>query len=200
MRALLLNRGRPGVYSTALPVPVAVAARTAIQVAARESWRRAHVWRLTRLVSRALGVPAASPIIPLVVGGEADALALSRALLLAGYHVPAIRPPTVAPGTCRLRLSLSAAHSEAQVRALVGALQAALAAMPHVRLQRLPHLEGGSGGSGAAAAGDELGVLSGSGRQGQGQEQEQEREHEQQRQQQVLVMAAANAKQPRARL
>lgn len=48
-----------------------------------------------------LGVPAASPIVPLVIGGEAAALAASAALLARGFHVPAIRPPTVAAGTSR---------------------------------------------------------------------------------------------------
>ena len=97
------------------------------------------MWALTRLVSRRLGVPAASPIIPLVVGSEAAALQLSRRLLEAGFHVPAIRPPTVPAGTCRLRVSLSAGHTVAQVEALIDAVQAALQEMG-LRLQSLPHL------------------------------------------------------------
>lgn len=87
------------------------------------------MWRLTRLVSSRLGIPAASPIIPLVVGSETAALGLSRQLLAAGFHVPAIRPPTVPAGTCRLRVSLSAAHTVAQVEALVDAIQAGLAGL-----------------------------------------------------------------------
>eukprot|EP00775_Hariotina_reticulata_P014116 gene14116-14245_t len=114
MRQLLLNRGRSVVFSTALPVPVVAAARAALRVARSEGWRRQHVWSLTRLVSEALGVPAASPIIPLVVGSEEAALALSRQLLQQGYHVPAIRPPTVPAGTSRLRISLSSGHTRAQ--------------------------------------------------------------------------------------
>jgi hypothetical protein len=64
----------------------------------REPWRRQHLQRLMSVVRSRLGVPVGSPIIPLVVGSEAAALQLSRTLLMAGYHVPAIRPPTVPAG------------------------------------------------------------------------------------------------------
>lgn len=64
----------------------------------REPWRQHHLQQLMSLVHMRLGVPVVSPIIPLVVGSEAAALELSRTLLLAGYHVPAIRPPTVPEG------------------------------------------------------------------------------------------------------
>jgi hypothetical protein len=63
-----------------------------------------------------------SPIVPVVVGDEVATVAVADALLARGLLVPAIRPPTVAPGTCRLRVALSAAHSPEQVDALVGAL------------------------------------------------------------------------------
>ena len=63
-----------------------------------------------------------SPIVPVVLGDERRALAASAALLEAGLLVPAIRPPTVAPGTSRLRIALSAAHTEDQIGLLVEAL------------------------------------------------------------------------------
>jgi 8-amino-7-oxononanoate synthase len=63
-----------------------------------------------------------SPIVPVVLGDEARALAASAALLERGLLVPAIRPPTVAPGTSRLRVALSAAHTDAQVTRLVAGL------------------------------------------------------------------------------
>jgi len=63
-----------------------------------------------------------SPIIPIVLGDEAAALAASAHLLEQGLLVPAIRPPTVAPGTSRLRVALSAAHTDEQVEQLVKAL------------------------------------------------------------------------------
>src|SRR5207248_7305162 len=63
-----------------------------------------------------------SPIIPVVLGDESAAVAASRTLLARGLLVPAIRPPTVPPGTSRLRVALSAAHTEEQVDALANAL------------------------------------------------------------------------------
>jgi len=65
-----------------------------------------------------------SPIIPIVLGDEARALAASAALLERGLLVPAIRPPTVAPGTSRLRVALSAAHTDTEVSRLVEGLAA----------------------------------------------------------------------------
>src|SRR5207237_10484819 len=71
-----------------------------------------------------------SPIIPVVVGDERRALAASAALLERGLLVPAIRPPTVAPGTSRLRVALSAAHTDAQVALRAGALREPVGAAP----------------------------------------------------------------------
>ena len=67
----------------------------------QETWRRAHLRRLWLRLGSALGVEARSPIVPLVVGSEAAAVAASARLLARGLHVPAIRPPTVPPGTSR---------------------------------------------------------------------------------------------------
>jgi len=122
MKAWLLNAGRSYVYSTALPAPVVAAATAAIRVAKRESWRQQHVWNCVHRFGARLGIPTQSPIIPIVIGSEADALRVSGALLQMGFHVPAIRPPTVPPGTCRLRVALSAAHSYEDVDALADAI------------------------------------------------------------------------------
>lgn len=88
-------------YSTALPLPVVSAASAALRVSQREWWRRHHLWSLVTRLGEGLGVPALSPVVPLVVGPEAATLQLSNTLLRAGLHVPAIRPPTVPAGTCR---------------------------------------------------------------------------------------------------
>ena len=63
------------------------------------------------------------PIVPVIIGDERRAVAASEALLDLGYWVPAIRPPTVAPGTSRLRITLSAAHSDTDVDGLLAALE-----------------------------------------------------------------------------
>ncbi|EIE27590.1 PLP-dependent transferase [Coccomyxa subellipsoidea C-169] len=123
LKTLLLNKGRPYVFSTALPAPVVAAAIAALQVNEQEPDRREHLWRLVRQLGEGLGVDACSPIVPLIVGSEAAAVAASAALLEKGFYVPAIRPPTVAPGTSRLRISLSAAHTTEDVDALLVALK-----------------------------------------------------------------------------
>ena len=81
------------------------------------------MWERVRQLSALTGLACASPIVSVHVGGEAEALAASASLLRQGFHVPAIRPPTVPPGTCRLRVALSAAHSAADVVDLAAALR-----------------------------------------------------------------------------
>jgi 8-amino-7-oxononanoate synthase len=117
---LLVNAARPFIFSTAPSPPDVAAALAALRIvrAAEGDELRA---RLRGHVARvAPGHP--SPIVPVILGDEAVALTASAQLLERGLYVPAIRPPTVAPGTSRLRVALSAAHSDEQVDALVGAL------------------------------------------------------------------------------
>jgi 8-amino-7-oxononanoate synthase len=119
---LLENRARSYIFTTALTPADASAALAALTVvegpdgAARRARLRAHVDRL------APGHP--SPIVPVVLGSEEAALSASATLLEQGLWVPAIRPPTVAPGSARLRVTLSAAHDDADVDRLVQALAA----------------------------------------------------------------------------
>ena len=78
--------------------------------------------------ARALGVPlmaSQTAIQPLVIGAEARTLAISRALFERGYWIAAIRPPTVPRGTARLRITLTAAHTRAQIDGLVETLAGA---------------------------------------------------------------------------
>lgn len=95
-----------------------------LRLTPQEPWRRERVWQLARRLGRELGVPASSPIVPLIIGPERAAVDASMALLQRGLHVPAIRPPTVPRGTSRLRVSLSAAHSDGDLAELVAALRA----------------------------------------------------------------------------
>lgn len=117
---LLVNRSRPYIFTTALPPAAAAAAYAALEV-----WRspegdvlvdrvRAHAGRLRP--------GASSPIIPIVVGSESAALDAAAALLAEGILVPAIRPPTVPDGSCRLRVAVSAAHTDGDIELLDTAL------------------------------------------------------------------------------
>jgi 8-amino-7-oxononanoate synthase len=127
----LLQRARTSTYTTALPPGIAAAASMALQIAQRESWRREQLQaRITQFRAGAstLRLPvteSSSPIQPLMVGDASRALRLSRALYELGYWVTAIRPPTVPAGSARLRLTLSAAHSAADVDDLLVALERA---------------------------------------------------------------------------
>jgi 8-amino-7-oxononanoate synthase len=128
----LIQQARPYIYTTALPPALAEATRESLRIVQAEGWRRE---RLRELVGRLrhgagqLGLPlmaSETPIQPLLVGDAHAALALSEALLARGILVSAIRPPTVPAGTARLRITLSAAHTDGQVDRLLDALGAAL--------------------------------------------------------------------------
>lgn len=117
---LLVNRARPFIFSTALSPADTAAAAAAVRLI-RSAEGRDLIARLSSLVERvAPGHP--SPIIPILVGSEDDAIAASAQLLRRGLLIPAIRPPTVAPGTSRLRIALSAAHTDAMVDDLLEGL------------------------------------------------------------------------------
>jgi 8-amino-7-oxononanoate synthase len=117
---LLCNRARPFIFTTA-PTPADTAAALAALRVLRSDDGDALVARLRANVDRVrAGHP--SPIIPIVLGDEDRALAASAALLATGLLVPAIRPPTVPPSTSRLRVTLSAAHTDADIDRLLVAL------------------------------------------------------------------------------
>ena len=125
----LIQKARPYIYTTALPQPVAAASRKALEIAQRETWRRERVLALTARFRRAAGetgialLESNTPIQPVMVGSSEAALEAQQGLLEAGFRVIAIRAPTVARGGERLRVTLSAAHTEEQVDALMESLQ-----------------------------------------------------------------------------
>ncbi|HEX5539690.1 MAG TPA: 8-amino-7-oxononanoate synthase, partial [Methylophilaceae bacterium] len=127
----LLQKARSYIYTTAAPPALAATLLAALQIMEREDERRQHLQRLISLLKTKLRLQhwqladSITAIQPLIVGGNEAALRLSERLLAAGMLVPAIRPPTVPKGSARLRISLSAAHSEQDVLRLVAALQAA---------------------------------------------------------------------------
>lgn len=117
---LLVNRARPFIFSTALPPADAAAASAAVGVL-RSAEGEALVARLRSAVDR-LRPGHPSPILPVVIGAEAATLSVAAALLERGIHIPAIRPPTVPEGTSRLRVALSAEHTDAMLDDLAEAV------------------------------------------------------------------------------
>lgn len=131
----LINKARGFIYSTALPPAVTGAALAAIELVQTDTTQKQRLWENVRFfeselqtagLADRLSLPLGSPIVPLVIGDSNQTLAVSRALLEAGYFVQGIRPPTVPPGTARLRIALSAAHTKEQLAGLVQALAHAL--------------------------------------------------------------------------
>ena len=136
---LVRNRARSFVYSTGLPPGTVAAATAALAIIGQDPDRVARPLALARRFCVALELPAArSAIVPLVFGGNREALAASDTLRRAGYLVAAIRPPTVPPGTARLRFTFSAAHSDADVEGLITAVQLLLRDRRQVSPQGLP--------------------------------------------------------------
>jgi 8-amino-7-oxononanoate synthase len=136
----LLQVARSYIYTTAVPPALAHALRASLELIAGEEGARRRVWlqqrirqlrdglatTIARRPSLEWRLPAsATAIQPLIVGDNERALSLSAALESEGLWVPAIRPPTVPPGTARLRVTLSAAHTSDDVERLLAALQAA---------------------------------------------------------------------------
>jgi 8-amino-7-oxononanoate synthase len=125
---LLMQKARTYVYTTALPQPVAAAARKSLEIMQRESWRRERVLALTarfRAAAKQLDLhlcTSDTPIQPVILGSADAAVRAQNLLLEAGFLVVAIRPPSVPNGTARLRITLSAEHTESQVDALVEVL------------------------------------------------------------------------------
>ncbi|MGL4317744.1 MAG: 8-amino-7-oxononanoate synthase [Pseudomonas sp.] len=124
----LIQFARPYIYTTSQPPAVACASLKSLELLRTEGWRREH---LSQLVARfrqgaaEIGLTlmdSPTPIQPILVGDSARALKLSALLKERGLLVGAIRPPTVPAGSARLRVTLSAAHSEAQLEQLLDAL------------------------------------------------------------------------------
>lgn len=124
----LVNHARPYIFSTALAPPAAAAARRAVRIVEREPERRLQLQRLAKLLRERLlahGFPktrSCCQIVPILVGEARTALDWSARLEEMGLLVPAIRPPSVPEGTARLRVSLTAGHTEEDVERLVAAL------------------------------------------------------------------------------
>ncbi len=124
----LIQFARPYIYTTSQPPAVACATLKSLELLQRERWRREHLEKLIQRFRQGAAeigltlMDSPTPIQPILVGDSARALKLSALLRERGLLVGAIRPPTVPAGSARLRVTLSAAHSEEQLESLLSAL------------------------------------------------------------------------------
>jgi len=125
---MLLQSARPYLYTTAPPPALAVASIKALEILHTETWRKDHLQILinrfrngAKELNLSIG-DSITPIQPLIIGSNINALLVSQALFEKGIIITAIRPPTVPKDTARLRITLSAAHTEDQIDRLLDAL------------------------------------------------------------------------------
>ena len=125
----LVNSARPFIFTTSTSPLLAHTVQASLRLMADEPERRAALRaRMAELKHQLAGLPwtllpSDTPIQPLLIGGNAEALAVSAGLRARGIWVPAIRPPTVPPGSARLRIALSAAHQPQDIVRLADALR-----------------------------------------------------------------------------
>ncbi|KWS24175.1 8-amino-7-oxononanoate synthase [Pseudomonas syringae] len=125
----LIQFARPYIYTTSQPPALACATLKSLQLLRTEHWRREHLTRLIQQFRRGaeqIGLQlmdSFTPIQPIMIGDAGRALHLSQLLRERGLLVTAIRPPTVPAGSARLRVTLSAAHSEADVQLLLNTVE-----------------------------------------------------------------------------
>ena len=128
----LIQRARPFVFSTAAPPAVAAAIQASLKVIRSEPWRRSDLLARSRYLRRLLadsGLPPStgdSQIVPIMLGENDRALHVARILQQAGFDARAIRPPSVPPGTARLRISVNSNLSESVLDSFVAALTNAI--------------------------------------------------------------------------
>lgn len=131
VREFLINRGRGFIFSTAPSPLMAAAVRAALGIVAAEDARRAALASLVDAARAALeplgAIAGRSQIVPLVLGEDSRAMRVAAALQQAGFDVRGIRPPTVAPGTARLRISITLNVGRADIEALAATLKEVLA-------------------------------------------------------------------------
>jgi len=125
----LIQKARPYIYTTAPPPAIAEATRVSLRIARSEEWRRERLRKLVRRFRRGaqgLGLclgDSETPIQPVILGSVERAMHWAGFLERQGLLVPAIRPPTVAEGSARLRITFSALHSDLHLERLLDSLQ-----------------------------------------------------------------------------
>ena len=127
----LIQKGRPYIYSTATPPAIAHALLKSIEmIEGTEGQQRRkrlnqliEIWQQEMVFSDWEKIPSGTPIQPVILGSNANALLAANLLDKAGYWIPAIRPPTVPAGSARLRITFSAKHSTEDLRQLIRTLK-----------------------------------------------------------------------------
>jgi 8-amino-7-oxononanoate synthase len=124
----LIQFARPYIYTTALPPAVAAATLASLALVQEEHWRREKLHSLIGRFRQGAGqrgfrlMDSATPIQPLLIGEDGEAVAMSQRLRERGFLISAIRPPTVPEGTARLRITFSAAHEPEDIDRLIESL------------------------------------------------------------------------------
>jgi 8-amino-7-oxononanoate synthase len=125
------NRVRSYIFDTSLPAASLAASIAAIDIIEKEPSRREHLWRLIKMFKSGIGdmgltvLPSDSAIVPVLVGEAEPALEFAAALRECGIYTPAVRPPSVPEGKCRIRATLMATHTEEHVGLALSAFKAA---------------------------------------------------------------------------
>ncbi|MBT7374663.1 MAG: aminotransferase class I/II-fold pyridoxal phosphate-dependent enzyme, partial [Porticoccaceae bacterium] len=125
----LIQFARTYIYTTALPPAIACATSASLDIVRKEQWRRDHLRALIqrfRLGAKAIGLQlmeSQTPIQPVLINDDKRVMEINQSLRAQGFMVGAIRPPTVPVGSGRLRITLSASHSQQQVDQLLQALE-----------------------------------------------------------------------------
>jgi 8-amino-7-oxononanoate synthase len=129
VRDYLINKARSYIFSTALPPQIAVQTGSAVKLALEAESERMRLDQLSDYLRNQLQArrfdtgPSASQVIPVILGSNDRALRIAGSLVEQGFGVKAIRPPTVPPGTARLRLSVTAALNQSDITELIEALE-----------------------------------------------------------------------------
>lgn len=132
LKELLMNKMRPFIYTTSLPPAICAAAIAAIDVMQKEPWRRKKVVQNAAVVREALNkqgfdtLKSSTQIIPVVIGDAEKTMAVSRKLLTRGLFVQGIRPPTVPENSSRLRLTVTAGHTDEDIEFAIKTLKEVL--------------------------------------------------------------------------
>ena len=125
----LIQSARSYIYTTAMPAALAAATLTSLKIITTEPQRRARLHELVSYFRQQAAqqglelLPSSTPIQGIVIGDNEKTVRVSKELFEQGFMVTAIRPPTVPAGTARLRITLSANHSEAQIDTLIAAVR-----------------------------------------------------------------------------